>query len=119
MRMFDRPITPEMSMRISKNSTIVDRILVSASIVYFLFYSILPPHYEVLCAISFLIITELLGSISQSLLSMSEQIRLSAILSAALQPKMSENWTESSQVFEKLDIQIDLNHLDETSYIGI
>jgi hypothetical protein len=119
MRIFDLPITPAMSVRISKNATIVDRILVSTSIVYFLLYSILPPYYAVICAISFLIITELLGSISQSLLSMSEQIRLSAILSAALQPKMSENLTESSKIFENLDAQVDLNHLDETSYIGI
>jgi hypothetical protein len=119
MRIFDLPITPAMSVRISKNATIVDRILVSTSIVYFLLYSILPLHYAVICAISFLIITELLGSISQSLLSMSEQIRLSAILSAALQPKMSENWTESSKIFENLDAQVDLNHLDETSYIGM
>lgn len=116
MRIFDLPITPAMTVRIAKNASIVDRIMVSTSIVYFLLFSTLPLHYAATCSISFLIVTELLGSISQSLLSMSEQIRLSAILSASLQSRFIEDWTDSSRIFKNLDMQIDLNQLGEGAY---
>ena len=117
MLLFNYSVSPSMTLRISKNSTIVDHLMVCTSVVYFLIYILFPPQFALLYSISFLIVTEILGSISQSLVSLSEQVRISSIIGPSLVSQIDRRVGESENIKLVFDAEVPFGEIENSKHM--